>query len=107
MSSAADRSRAPSHDPDGFATALSAMRDLAIVELLYGAGLRVSECCGLEVPDVDIRRSTVTVLGKGAKVRRLPLGEPARDAVDAYVRVSRAALQPSAGAADALFLNAR
>jgi integrase/recombinase XerC len=84
-----------------------AMRDLAIVELLYGAGLRVSECCGLDVTDVDIRRSTVTVLGKGAKVRRLPLGEPARDAVDAYVRVGRAALQPSAGAADALFLNAR
>ena len=57
-----------------------AWRDLAVVELLYGAGLRVSECCGLDVGDVDLRRATVTVLGKGAKVRRLPLGEPARDA---------------------------
>src|SRR5450631_2151331 len=39
-----------------------ALRDLAIVELLYGAGLRVSECCGLDVGDVDLRRRTVTVL---------------------------------------------
>jgi integrase/recombinase XerC len=84
-----------------------AWRDLAIVELLYGAGLRVSECCGLDVGDVDVRRSSITVLGKGAKVRRLPLGEPARDAVVAYLEVARPALQPSAEAASALFLNAR
>jgi integrase/recombinase XerC len=88
-----------------------ARQDLAIVELLYGAGLRVSECCGLDVGDVDLRRRTVTVLGKGAKVRRLPLGEPARDAVAGYLRCARGALpaarQPSAMAADALFLNAR
>ncbi len=64
-----------------------ALRDLAVVELLYGAGLRVSECCGLDVGDVDLRRSLVTVLGKGAKVRRLPLGEPACDAVAMYLRV--------------------
>jgi integrase/recombinase XerC len=87
-----------------------ALRDLAVVELLYGAGLRVSECCGLDVGDVDLRRRTVTVLGKGAKVRRLPLGDPARDAVEAYLRRGRRALphavQPSAGAV-ALFLNAR
>jgi integrase/recombinase XerC len=88
-----------------------ALRDLAVVELLYGAGLRVSECCGLDVSDVDLRRRTITVLGKGAKVRRLPLGEPARDAVGEYLRSGRgpgwAALQPSGGAVDALFLNAR
>ena len=87
-----------------------ALRDLAVVELLYGAGLRVSECCGLDVGDVDLRRRTVTVLGKGAKVRRLPLGEPARDAVAEYLRRGRRAdlhaVQPSAGA-DAMFLNAR
>jgi integrase/recombinase XerC len=79
----------------------------AVVELLYGAGLRVSECCGLDVGDVDLRRSLVTVLGKGAKVRRLPLGEPARDAVGTYLRAGRAVLQPSAEAGRALFLNAR
>jgi len=88
-----------------------ALRDLAVVELLYGAGLRVSECCGLDVGDVDLRRRTVTVLGKGAKVRRLPLGDPARDAVEAYLLRGRRALphavQPSVGAVDALFLNAR
>jgi integrase/recombinase XerC len=54
-----------------------------------------------------VRRRSITVLGKGAKVRRLPLGEPARDAVVAYLEVARPALQPSAEAASALFLNAR
>ena len=62
------------------------MRDLAVLELLYGAGLRVSECCGLREADVDLRGRTVTVLGKGSKVRRLPLGEPAVDAVRDYLR---------------------
>jgi integrase/recombinase XerC len=82
-----------------------ARRDLAVLELLYGAGLRVSECCGLDVGAVDLRRRTVTVLGKGAKVRRLPLGDPAADAVDAYVRHSRASLlgEPT----EALFVNLR
>ena len=82
-----------------------ARRDLAVLELLYGAGLRVSECCGLDVGAVDLRRRTVTVLGKGAKVRRLPLGDPAADAVDAYVRQARASLvvEPT----DALFVNLR
>ena len=84
-----------------------ALRDLAVVELLYGAGLRVSECCGLDLGDVDRRRSTVTVLGKGAKVRRLPLGEPALDAVAAYLREGRPALVGGSIATDALFLNAR
>ena len=45
-----------------------------------------SECCGLDVDSVDLRRATVTVLGKGSKVRRLPLGEPACDAVADYLR---------------------
>jgi integrase/recombinase XerC len=92
------------HDP-------RARRDLAIVELLYGAGLRVSECCGLGVDDVDLRRRTVTVLGKGAKVRRVPLGEPACAALAAYLRDGRAAMaiasRDAADAANALFLNTR
>ena len=80
-------------------------RDLALLELLYGAGLRVSECCGLDLDSVDLRRGTLTVLGKGAKVRRLPLGRPACDAVAAYVAGARPALlrEPTT----ALFVNAR
>ena len=81
------------------------LRDSAVLELLYGAGLRVSECCGLDVEAVDLRRGTVTVLGKGSKVRRLPLGQPARDAVREYLRVARPALV--AEETPALFVNAR
>ena len=55
--------------------------DRALLETLYGAGLRVSECCGLRLVDCDVDRGFVTVLGKGAKVRRVPLGAPARDAL--------------------------
>ena len=81
-----------------------ALRDAAVLELLYGAGLRVSECCELREGDVDLRRRTVTVLGKGSKVRRLPLGDPALDAVAAYVRDGRPALaRPQSP--DRLFLN--
>jgi integrase/recombinase XerC len=89
------------HDPDDPRT----KRDVALLELLYGAGLRVSECCGLDIDSVDLRKGTITVLGKGSKVRRLPLGQPACDAVKAYVTGSRPALvrQPTS----ALFVNAR
>jgi site-specific recombinase XerD len=88
-------------DPDD----LRALRDAALLELLYGAGLRVSECCGLDIDAVDLRRRAVTVLGKGAKVRRLPLGAPACDAVTAYLRTARAAFlrEPTT----ALFVNGR
>jgi len=94
-----DAARPP--DPDD----PRAARDLALLELLYGAGLRVSECCGLDLDDVDLRRATVTVLGKGSKVRRLPLGAPARDAVRDYVRTARPKLVSRDTAA--LFVNAR
>ena len=82
-----------------------ARRDLAVLELLYGAGLRVSECCGLDLGDVDLRHRTVTVLGKGSKIRRLPLGDPACDAVSDYLRDARSALVHDA--TNALFVNAR
>ena len=81
------------------------LRDVALLELLYGAGLRVSECCGLDVDSIDLRKATVTVLGKGSKVRRLPLGAPAGDAVSAYLRDARPELLE--GATSALFVNAR
>ena len=85
-------------------------RDRALLELLYGAGLRIAEACGLRLADVDLRRRTVTVLGKGSKVRRLPLGAPACDAVAAYVGRRGELARPGAthpGPADTLFLNLR
>ncbi len=89
--------------PADAATAFT-KRDLAVLELLYGAGLRISECCGLSEGDVDLRRATVTVLGKGSKIRRLPLGESAVEAVRDYVREGRPALvRPESP--DRLFLN--
>ena len=48
-----------------------------MLEVLYGTGLRVSECCGLTPRDCDLDGGSLTVLGKGAKVRRVPLGKPA------------------------------
>jgi site-specific recombinase XerD len=77
------------------------VRDHAVLELLYGAGLRVSECCGLDRSGVDLRRGHVTVLGKGSKLRRVPLGEPARAAIAAHLRATEA--PPSSP----LFVNAR
>jgi len=52
-------------------------RDVAVLELLYAAGLRVSELCGLDRGDIDLRGRTVTVLGKGAKQRRVPIHDTA------------------------------
>jgi integrase/recombinase XerC len=78
-----------------------ALRDLAIVELLYGAALRVSEVAGLDLDSIDLERQTVRVLGKGSKQRVVPFGIPARRAVVAYLEV-----RPSV-ATTALFLNTR
>jgi integrase/recombinase XerC len=61
------------------------LRDHAIVELLYGAGMRVSELCGLDLDDIDGERRTARVLGKGSKERIVPFGAPAGRAIDAYL----------------------
>ena len=82
------------------------VRDRAILELLYGAGLRVSELTGLDVDDVDLEEGAVRVLGKGSKERDVPIGRMARDAVGAYLRTSRPALA-TARSRGALFLNTR
>lgn len=68
------------------------LRDHAILELLYGSGMRVSELCGVDIDDLDLDRATVRVLGKGAKERVVPFGVPARDALGAYLTRGRAAL---------------
>ena len=80
-------------------------RDDAMLELLYGCGLRVSELTGLDIGDVDLRTATVTVLGKGGKRRRLPVNEPAVAAVRRWEAVRGRLAGPTAGSA--LFLNRR
>ncbi len=83
-----------------------ALRDRAIVELLYASALRVSELVGLDIGDVDDARRTVRVLGKGAKERIVPFGMPAQRALDAYRERGRPAIAaPRSGSA--LFLGAR
>ena len=83
------------------------LRDRAIVETAYAAGLRISEIAGLRVGDVDLARGEIRVLGKGRKERVGMLGAPARDALTAYVDGGRPLLAARATASDALFLNAR
>ena len=83
-----------------------ALRDAAIMEVLYATGIRVSELCGLDVDDLDEGRNTVRVLGKGGRERTVPVGLPAVRAVAAWKRAGRPALaRPGSG--PALFLGAR
>ncbi|WEK59702.1 MAG: tyrosine-type recombinase/integrase [Candidatus Microbacterium colombiense] len=85
-----------------------AMRDHAILEILYGSGIRVSELCGLDIDDIDLDRRTARVLGKGAKERVVPFGSPAGDAIGAYLRRARPVLSARAAASSpALLLGAR
>jgi site-specific recombinase XerD len=81
----------------------ASLRDRAIMELLYAAGLRVSEIAGLDVQDVDLRDGSVRVRGKGSKDRIGVFGEPAARALRVYLRDARPAL--AAGKETALFLN--
>jgi integrase/recombinase XerC len=77
-----------------------AQRDRLIVELLYATGIRVSELCGLDIDDVDSSRRVLRVLGKGNKERVVPFGEPAEDALAAWLTTGRPALvTPASGAA--------
>lgn len=80
------------------------LRDLAVLEVLYGSGVRVSELCGLDLHSIDLPRSFMTVWGKGSKQRRVPLSEPAALAIDRWLtRRDEALTEPI----EALFVNAR
>lgn len=84
------------------------LRDRAIIELAYAAGLRISELAALAIGDLDLRRGEVRVLGKGRKERQTLLGEPARDALVAWLDRGRPVLlaHPGAPADDGtVFLN--
>src|SRR5947209_7711239 len=83
------------------------LRDDALLELLYGSGLRVAELCGLNLGDVDAKRGVVVVTGKGSKQRQVPISEPAGEAVIGWVRDGRGHLVTDRTPPDALFLNRR
>ncbi|ONM49416.1 recombinase XerC [Nocardia donostiensis] len=89
----AAESGAAQHDP-------MALRDRAIVELLYATGIRVGELCGLDIDDIDRERRLVRVLGKGNKERSAPFGTPADDALGNWLRYGRPLLAiPESGRA--------
>jgi len=81
------------------------LRNRALVELVYSAGLRSAEAVGLDLADVDFEQELVRVRGKGGKERVVPLGEEAAHIVARYLREARPEL--ARGANDALFLSAR
>jgi integrase/recombinase XerD len=89
----------------------SGLRDRAILETLYGTGMRVSELTGLETTDTDLKQGFVRVFGKGGKERLVPVAGMATHAIDAYLRNGRPFMRPKASLratdASAVFLNTR
>ena len=84
---------------------LTAIRNLAMVELLYATGARVSELCGLDLKDVDYERQTIRVIGKGNKERVIPVGRPAIAALEKWLAVRSQLANDRSG--NAIFLGAR
>ena len=82
-------------------------RDDAVLELLYGSGLRVSELCRLDLADLDLGRRRVTVTGKGDKQRMVPLSEAAVESVRGWLGSGRAAMAGPETPPAAVFLNTR
>jgi site-specific recombinase XerD len=80
-------------------------RDDAVLEVLYGSGVRVGELCGLDVDALDLAAGAITVWGKGSKERRVPLSVPAVEALHAWLAVRRDVVTPTIGTA--LFGNER
>lgn len=83
------------------------IRDRAMIEMLYAAGLRISELTSLDVDDVDLDARSVRCLGKGSKERVVPIGRAAVDGLKAYVTQARPGLAERGRSEPALFLNQR
>jgi integrase/recombinase XerD len=84
-----------------------ALRDRALLEVLYGTGARISEAVGLAVDDLDLDAGVVRLHGKGGKERMVPVGSFARAAVEAYLVRARPALVAAGRGTPRLFVNAR
>ena len=80
-------------------------RDTAVIELLYGSGLRVSELCSLDVDSINVKQLAVSVMGKGGKERRVPVGEPSLVALKQWVALRTEVVANSSTVA--LFVNSR
>ncbi|MDP9240146.1 MAG: site-specific tyrosine recombinase XerD [Actinomycetota bacterium] len=91
----------------GFDQTPLAIRDRALLEVLYGTGARISEAVGLAVDDLDRDTAVVILHGKGDKTRKVPVGKFALRAVDDYLVRSRPGLGAAGRGSAALFLNAR
>ena len=93
----------PTDDPVG-------VRDRAVIEVLYGSGVRVAELCGLDLSDVDVDRALMRVVGKGRKERQVPMTRPGAAATQSYIDEARPQIvraNPRAPTTPALFLNTR
>lgn len=89
-------------------SSLLGCRDRAVLETLYGTGIRVSELVGINIGDVDFKRAVVKVTGKGNRERIVPLGEYALGSLNMYIKRARPALMGKRpGRVNALFLNNR
>jgi integrase/recombinase XerD len=91
----------------GFDQTPRALRDRALLEVLYGCGARISEAVGLDIDDLDLEKGAVLLRGKGGKERLVPLGSFARDAVRAYLVRARPGFATAGRGTPALFLNTR
>ena len=94
-------------DAAGYPGTALALRDRALLELLYGTGARISEAVGLAVDDLDLTDGAVLLTGKGGKQRRVPVGSYARQALAAYCVQARPTLAAAGKGTPRLFLNAR
>jgi site-specific recombinase XerD len=97
----------PGTDPTRSGSAAINRRDDAVLELLYGSGLRVAELCGLDVDDVDLRGRKITVIGKGSKQRQVLIHQRCASALATWINEARSEMVRASSPDAALFFNTR